>query len=91
MHKGDEKYMIKKRKEYMKQLKKNKAMEAKIKSVKTAAKKDSEDKGNKFVKSATEGIKELYSRPEFSEDENFLLYRYSKVEGKDRVWTNLCR
>ena len=81
--------MKSKKSQYKKQLKKNKELESKILKVIANAKRDANGESHKFVKKATEDLVELYGDSRFCKDENFLLYRYSKLEGKDKIWTTL--
>lgn len=78
-----------KKSQYKKQSKKNKELESKILKVISNAKRDANGESYKFVKKATEDLVELYGDFRFCKDENFLLYRYSKLEGKDKIWTTL--
>ena len=73
----------------IRQRKKNRSLEKRIVAAKVKAKKQSEGRPHKFVKYATNEIFELYKKPEFCKNQDFLLYRYSRVERKDRIWTNL--
>lgn len=81
--------MKSKKSKYKNQLKKNKKLESEILKVKANAKRDANGESHKFVKKATENLVELYKDSRFCKDENFLLYRYSKLEGKDKIWTIL--
>lgn len=81
--------MKSKKSKYKDQLKKNKKLESEILEAKANAKREANGESHKFVKTATENLVELYKDSRFCKDENFLLYRYSKLEAKDNIWTIL--
>lgn len=81
--------MLKDRKAYKKQLKNHKKLEVKIKNAKKRAKENVNGEAHKYVKHAVDELIELYSSQEFCKNENFLLYRYAKLESKGQIWYTL--
>lgn len=74
----------------LKRLTEKQELKHEIFKVKRNAKKESHGSAHLQVKIATEHLQELYSSSHFRENASFLLWRYIKLEKKDRIWTLLC-
>lgn len=74
----------------LKRLTEKQKLKHEILNVKKLAKKESHSSAYTQVQIATEHLQELYSSSHFRENTSFLLWRYTKLEKKDRIWTLLC-